>query len=291
MLRMKVGLLFANSMAMVQPAAAIEVAEYAEANGVESVWTVEHVVVPGGYKSAYPYSRSGRMPGGEDSPIPDPLIWLAFVAARTTSIRLATGMMILPQRNPVITAKALATLDVLSGGRVVLGAGIGWLKEEFDIIGVPFKERGTRTDEAIEAMRVLWRDDQPTYHGRHFNFDDARLWPKPVEGVIPIVIGGHSEPAARRAGRLGDGFFPAARDVDENARVISVMRQAAEDAGRDPAAIEITLGGWPDAETVGRYREIGVSRIGVPLLAPDVGAAKGMIDSAMQALRESGEEG
>ncbi len=291
MLRMKVGLLFANSMAMVQPGAAIEVAEYAEANGVESVWTVEHVVVPGGYKSAYPYSRSGRMPGGEDSPIPDPLIWLAFVAARTTSIRLATGMMILPQRNPVITAKALATLDVLSGGRVVLGAGIGWLKEEFDIIGVPFKERGTRTDEAIEAMRVLWRDDQPTYHGRHFNFDDARLWPKPVEGVIPIVIGGHSEPAARRAGRLGDGFFPAARDVDENARVISVMRQAAEDAGRDPAAIEITLGGWPDAETVGRYREIGVSRIGVPLLAPDVGAAKGMIDSAMQALRESGEEG
>jgi probable F420-dependent oxidoreductase len=291
MLRMKVGLLFANSMAMVQPAAAIEVAEYAEANGVESVWTVEHVVVPGGYKSAYPYSRSGRMPGGEDSPIPDPLIWLAFVAARTTSIRLATGMMILPQRNPVITAKAMATLDVLSGGRVVLGAGIGWLKEEFDIIGVPFKERGTRTDEAIEAMRVLWRDDQPTYHGRHFNFDDARLWPKPVEGVIPIVIGGHSEPAARRAGRLGDGFFPAARDVDENARVISVMRQAAEDAGRDPAAIEITLGGWPDAETVGRYREIGVSRIGVPLLAPDVGAAKGMIDSAMQALRESGEEG
>ena len=291
MLRMKVGLLFANSMAMVQPAAATEVAEYAEANGVESVWTVEHVVVPGGYKSAYPYSRSGRMPGGEDSPIPDPLIWLAFVAARTTSIKLATGMMILPQRNPVITAKALATLDVLSGGRVVLGAGIGWLKEEFDIIGVPFKERGTRTDEAIEAMRVLWRDDQPTYHGRHFNFDDARLWPKPVEGVIPIVIGGHSEPAARRAGRLGDGFFPAARDVDENARVISVMRQAAEDAGRDPAAIEITLGGWPDAETVGRYREIGVSRIGVPLLAPDVGAAKGMIDSAMQALRESGEEG
>ena len=291
MLRMKVGLLFANSMAMVQAAAATEVAEYAEANGVESVWTVEHVVVPGGYKSEYPYSRSGRMPGGEDSPIPDPLIWLAFVAARTTSIKLATGMMILPQRNPVITAKALATLDVLSRGRVVLGAGIGWLKEEFDIIGVPFKERGTRTDEAIEAMRVLWRDDQPTYHGRHFNFDDARLWPKPVEGVIPIVIGGHSEPAARRAGRLGDGFFPAARDVDENARVISVMRQAAEDAGRDPAAIEITLGGWPDAETVGRYREIGVSRIGVPLLAPDVGAAKGMIDSAMQALRETGEEG
>ena len=290
MLRMKVGMLFANSMAMVQPKAALEVAEYAEAAGVESLWTVEHVVVPGGYKSAYPYSRSGRMPGGEDSPIPDPLVWLAFVAARTTSIKLATGMMILPQRNPVITAKELATLDVLSGGRVVLGAGIGWLKEEFDIIGVNFEERGTRTDEAVEAMRVLWRDEKPSYHGRHFNFDDARLWPKPVEGVIPIVIGGHSEPAAKRAGRLGDGFFPAARDVDENARIITVMRQAAEDAGRDPATIEITLGGWPDAETVGRYREIGASRIGVPLLAPDVDTAKSMIDSAMQALRESGGE-
>src|SRR5438552_2939927 len=172
--RMKLGMLYANTMASVQPEAAAAIAGHAEAAGVESLWTVEHVVVPGGYESVYPFSRSGRMPGGEDSPIPDPLIWLSFVAARTSRIHLATGMIILPQRNPVITAKELSTLDVLSGGRVILGAGIGWLREEFDIIGVPFEERGSRTDEAIEAMRVLWRDDQPTHHGRHFNFEDAR---------------------------------------------------------------------------------------------------------------------
>lgn len=291
MQRMKLGLAFANTMAAVQPEGAVALAEYAEAAGVESLWTVEHVVVPGGYESTYPYSRSGRMPGGEDSPIPDPLIWLSYVAARTERIGLATGMMILPQRNPVITAKSLATLDVLSSGRVLLGAGIGWLKEEFDAIGIPFEERGSRTDEAIEAMRLLWSDDHPTYHGRHFAFDDARMWPKPINRTIPVVIGGHSEPAARRAARLGDGFFPGARDVDLNERMINLMRQAAEEAGRDPASIEVTLGGWPDEATVERYLGIGAARIIVPSLAVDADAARNTIDSAMQALRDNGAGG
>ena len=288
MSRMKLGLVFANTMAGIPPDGAIALAQHAEAAGVDTLWTVEHVVVPGGYTSTYPYSRSGKMPGGEDSPIPDPLIWLAFVAGHTDRIRLATGMMILPQRNPVITAKELATLDLLSAGRMVLGAGIGWLKEEFEVLGVPFKERASRTEEAIEAMRVLWREDHPTFHGKHFNFDDARMWPKPVNRAIPVVIGGHSEPAARRAGRLGDGFFPAAREPEVNAAMIELMRQTATDAGRDPAAIRVTLGGWPDAETVERLAAVRADQIAVPALSPDIETARNTIDSAMAALKASG---
>ncbi|MEA2646743.1 MAG: hypothetical protein QOE92_1826 [Chloroflexota bacterium] len=290
MSRMKLGLLYSNTMGAVQPDVATALAEHAEAAGVDTLWTVEHVVVPGNYESTYPYNRSGKMPGGEDGAFPDPVVWLAFVAARTSRIRLGTAMMILPQRNPVITAKALATLDVLSGGRMVLGAGIGWLKEEFDAIGIPFAERGSRTDESIEAMRALWRDDHPSFHGRHYNFDDARMWPKPVNRAIPVIVGGHSEPAARRAGRLGDGFFPAAREPEVNAAMIELMRQTATDAGRDPSAIRVILGGWPDAEKIEWAASCGADQLAVPVLAPDIDTARDSIDSAMAALRANGGE-
>ena len=153
---MKFGVMFANVGPMGSAEGAIGIAQGAEAAGIESLWTVEHTVVPAGYQSAYPYSDSGRMPGPEDSPIPDPLIWLTFVAGATSTIRLATGILILPQRNPVVLAKEIATLDQLSGGRVELGVGVGWLEEEFDAIGVPFRERGKRTDDHIEALRALW---------------------------------------------------------------------------------------------------------------------------------------
>ena len=145
---MKFGLMFANTGPFVEPDAAVALAQAAEAAGVESIWTVEHVVVPQGYASQYPYSQDGRMPGGrEDFPIPDPLVWLSYIAAATTEIKLATGILIIPQRNPVVTAKAVATLDVLSKGRMLLGIGSGWLEEEFNALGVPFDDRGDRTDE------------------------------------------------------------------------------------------------------------------------------------------------
>ena len=130
---------FANIGPFADTEGAVRFGRAAEEAGFESLWTVEHVVVPAGYQSAYPYDRSGRMPGAEEAPIPDPLIWLAFVAAATTRIRLATGILILPQRNPVVLAKEVATLDAMSGGRVELGIGVGWLEEEFDAIGVPFQ--------------------------------------------------------------------------------------------------------------------------------------------------------
>ena len=196
---MKFGIIFANVGPYVQPDGAIAMGTLAEQHGFDSAWTVEHVVVPAGYESEYPYSPTGRMPGPEESPIPDPLIWLTWVAAATTTLRLATGILILPQRNPVVLAKELATLDVLSRGRVTLGVGVGWLREEFDALGIPFEERGPRTDESIEALRVLWREDESTYAGTYTNFEQAKSYPKPVQDPIPIHVGGHTKAAARRA--------------------------------------------------------------------------------------------
>ena len=280
---MQLGLMYANVMSAVQPDAAVTIARHAEDVGFDSLWTVEHVVVPGGYESRYPYSTSGRMPGSEDSPIPDPLIWLSYVAARTERIRLCTGVLILPQRSPVVTAKAVATLDVLSGGRVTLGVGVGWLREEFDAIGAPFEDRGRRMDEAIAAMRTLWRDPSPTFEGNYVRFRDARMWPKPVHAAVPIVVGGHSTAAARRAGRLGDGYFPASAEPSDVPRLVATMRHAAVDAGRDPDQIEVTVGGWPTPELVSRLRELGVHRLVVPPGGADVDAVLAGIDAAAAA--------
>jgi probable F420-dependent oxidoreductase len=266
---MKFGIMFANVMGFAEPEGAVAIGQAAEAAGFESLWTVEHVVVPAGYKSAYPYAEDGRMPGGEDAPIPDPLIWLAYVAASTSTIKLATGILILPQRNPVVAAKEIATLDRLSGGRVILGVGAGWLQEEFDVIGIPFEDRGARLDDHIEAMRALWTQDKASMHGTHTSFDDAIMRPRPAQPSVPIHIGGHSMVAARRAGRLGDGFFPAKGDLP---KLFAAMREAAVEAGRDPDAIEITTGdpevlGPKAGDAIKRLEDQGVSRVIIPPLA------------------------
>lgn len=167
---MKFGLMFANAGPFTMPSLFAHLANSAEQFGFESIWTVEHVVIPMGYKSTYPYSRDGRMPGGEDAPIADPLLPLAYAAAVTTKLKLATGIIILPQRHPVYLAKEVATLDILSNGRVMLGIGSGWLKEEFESLGVDFHTRGARTDEAIQVMRALWRENEASFRGKHFNF-------------------------------------------------------------------------------------------------------------------------
>jgi probable F420-dependent oxidoreductase len=268
---LKFGIMFANAGPAAQPEHAVALAQLAEEAGFESLWTVEHVVVPVGYESQYPYSRDGRMPGGEEVPIPDPLVWLTYVGAHTTRIKLATGILILPQRNPVVVAKEVATFDVLTSGRAILGVGVGWLKEEFDVIGVPFEERAARTDDAIAALRALWAPGAASYEGRYTSFGPVHSLPKPAQaGGVPIVVGGHSEAAARRAGRLGDGFFPARGDLDSLPGLFDAMRKAAVDAGRDPDAIEITAGGAMDVEGAKRYADLGVDRLVVPPLGFDV---------------------
>lgn len=266
---MDFGIAFANTGPFAGADGAADFARAAEDAGFESIWTVEHVVVPAGYQSTYPYHPSGKMPGGEDSPIPDPLIWLAYVAATTSRIKLATGILILPQRNPVVLAKELATLDAMSGGRLELGIGVGWLEEEFDAIGVPFAQRGRRTDDYVAAMRSLWSDDEASYHSEFVDFTDCVLRPRPTEGRIPVHVGGHTDAAARRAGRLGDGFFPGTGKHAELARLFDVVRSSASERGRDPAALEFTTGGNGAIgdgalDEVKALAEIGTTRVIVP---------------------------
>ena len=273
-------MMFANAGPWCLPDNATAMAEAAEQFGIESLWTVEHVVVPKDYQSAYPYSPTGKMPGPEETPIPDPLIWLSYMAARTSTVRLCTGILILPQRHPAITAKEVATLDVLSNGRVTLGVGVGWLREEFDVLDVPFDERATRTDEAIQALRAFWTQDEPTFHGAHYNFDGAKSHPRPVQpGGVPIHVGGHTKAAARRAGRLGDGFFPGTASFETLGELIDVMRKAAVDAGRDPDAIEITAGGAMDLDGIRRYEDVGVSRMIIPPLAFDADGLRANLET------------
>jgi alkanesulfonate monooxygenase SsuD/methylene tetrahydromethanopterin reductase-like flavin-dependent oxidoreductase (luciferase family) len=157
---------------------------------------------------------------------------------------------------------------------VILGVGVGWLEEEFDAIGVPFADRGARTDDHVHALRALWEQDTTTYHGQFVDFENAKMYPKPVNGTVPVVVGGHSKPAARRAGRLGDGFFPARTTPEELTGLLEEMRRAAKDAGRDPDAIEVTAGGVMDLDGVKRFGDLGVDRIVLPPLGFDAETLK-----------------
>jgi probable F420-dependent oxidoreductase len=266
---MKFGIVFANTGPFADPDGAARFALAAEEAGFESLWTVEHVVVPAGYQSTYPYDPSGKMPGGEVAPIPDPLIWLSYLAGVTSTINLATGVLILPQRNPVVLAKEVATLDVLSGGRAHLGIGVGWLEEEFDALDVPFAGRGKRTDEHVGAMRALWSQEQASYHGDLIDFTDCISLPKPVDGAVPIHVGGHTDLAAKRAGRLGDGFFPGRGAHEDLAHLLDLARSTAQEHGRDPAAIEMTTGGngvlgSKAMDELKALEDLGVDRVVVP---------------------------
>jgi probable F420-dependent oxidoreductase len=250
-----------RSSVVATPEYAAGLAGVAEEVGCDSIWAVEHVVVPAAYRSLYPYSPDGKMGLTGDEAIPDPLDWLAFVAARTETLRLATGMIILPEHNPLLLAKRLATIDVLSGGRLMVGIGVGWLREESEAVGVDFGERGARADEYIEVMRALWADGPATHHGRFFDFEAMKSHPKPVQpGGVPILVGGSSEAAARRAGRLGDGFFPLGLSPDDLVPVLEIMRRAAVDAGRDPDAIELTVNATKKLDVAKRYAELGATR-------------------------------
>jgi probable F420-dependent oxidoreductase len=269
---MKFGLMYSNTGMGASAAGARDLTTRAERLGFESLWTVEHVVVPSGYESKYPYDKSGKMAGGaEDYDLPDPLIWLAYVAAITDRIKLATGILIVPQRNPLVLAKEVATLDALSHGRMILGVGVGWLEEEFVALGVPFADRGRRLDDYLAAMRALWQQDKASVDTTYTSFANCISRPRPVRGTVPIVVGGHSPAAARRAAKFGDGFFPGAGKIDELRSLLDVLRRECDAIGRDPSEIELTLagGGRTFDETASRIEqleELGVDRLILPPL-------------------------
>jgi probable F420-dependent oxidoreductase len=240
-----------------------------EEMGFESIWAVDHVVMCPDYESKYPYSADGRSPFHEDVEQPDPLIWLSWLAASTRSIRLATGILIVPLRNPLVLAKQVASLDRLSGGRLMLGIGVGWVREEAEAVGTSFEDRGRRCDEAVEAMRALWREPISSYSGESVCFEKVVSRPKPVnESGVPIVVGGHSLAAARRAGRLGDGFYPLGVRGDELDALLDAMRGAAREHGRDPDAIEVSTTGSLDPRSCEPLLAQGVDRM---IVSPSTG--------------------
>jgi probable F420-dependent oxidoreductase len=264
---MKVGLAFASSIG-IDGNSALEICRRAESAGFESVWGGEHVIIPDAIGSKYPYTADGKIPAEPDTPIPDPLIWLAFAAAAAPTLRLGTCILIVPQRNPLILAKELATLDQLSGGRVELGLGVGWMKEEFDALGVPWERRGARNDEYIAAMRALWAAPHAEFHGDFVDFEPATCSPRPVNGSIPVLVGGDTDAAINRAVRLADGYFPGEGDVERLGALIGRLRSAAEKAERDPNSIEINaMFGVQMADPVAgveQMAELGVGRIMIP---------------------------
>ena len=264
---MKVGLAFASSAAIDGPAT-IEICRRAEEVGFESLWGGEHVIIPDEIYSKYPYTEDGKIPAEPDTPIPDPLIWLAFAAAAAPNLRLGTCILIVPQRNPLVLAKELATLDQLSGGRVELGLGVGWLKEEFEALGVPWERRGARNDEYIEAMKALWQGPHAEFHGDFVDFAPVTCSPRPVNGSIPIIVGGDTERAIARAGKMADGYFPGEGNIDRLKDLIASVKRSAESNNRDPESVKISaiFGAQmmnPEAG-VEEMRSAGVDRIMVP---------------------------
>lgn len=277
---MQFGLFFVNVGPFAEPEPFGHLVTTAEQNGFESAWTIEHVVIPVGYQATYPYDPSGKIPLPNDTPMPDPLLPLAYAAALTKTIKLGTGIVILPQRHPFYMAKEAATLDRLSGGRLLLGIGVGWLKEEFDALGIPFEERAARTDETMRAMRSLWKGEPEAFDSEFFSWGPVESQPKPVrpEGV-PIVIGGHSKAAARRAARYGDGFFPGVFSAEQLRGLLAVMNEECERVGRDPSTIEITaVLGAPEQEQVEAMAAAGADRLLLGYGQNDIGSAQQVED-------------
>lgn len=222
------------------------VATAIEDNGFDEIAVVEHTAVVADTASTYPYAKSGRSPLADDVDLPDPIELLTFMAACTSRITLSTAVLVLPNHHPVMLAKRLATLDRLAHGRVRICVGMGWMREEIEACGGTFAGRGAVADESIEVMRALWADAGPggaSQCGEHYSFERVHSWPKPSRpNGVPIYIGGHSDAAARRAGRLGNGFQPLGIYGDKLAAKLEVMKEAADQAGRDRSEIDLVLG-------------------------------------------------
>jgi len=255
---LKFGLFSVNMYACSYPEAAAGVARAAEAAGFESAWAGEHVVLPDPQAPPSPMAPEDRAL--------DPLIALTYIAAQTRTLRLGTGIIILPQRNPLVLAKELASLDVLSNGRLIFGVGAGYLEPEFRAIGAPFEHRGPRTVEYIEAMRALWSQPKPAYQGRFVAYSDIQAHPQPVQQPgPPVVLGGHSPMAFRRAVEHGNGWYGFALDHAGTEQALAGLREAGEKYAR-PAAlgaleISVTPRGAVDQASAERYAALGVHRL------------------------------
>ena len=241
--------------------------------GFESVWVPEHVVLFDEYESRYPYALDGRFPGTGDTGLLEPLTALTYLAAVSDTVRLGTGICLVSQRNPVYTARQVADLDVLSGGRVELGVGVGWLKEEFDALAMPFDHRGERARDHIAVMRTLWADEVSAYEGKHYTLPECRFYPKPLQQPgPPIHVGGETDGALRRVADVGQGWFGFNRLPDDVPEALVRLDRILEERGRSRDDITVSIS--PYFNQVGpaeieRYAELGVDRVIVTALAFD----------------------
>ncbi|MET0456025.1 MAG: LLM class F420-dependent oxidoreductase [Mycobacterium sp.] len=248
------------------------IAAAAERHGFATLWSGEHVVMVDDSSSRYPYSDDGRIAVPAQEDWLDPMIGLSFAAAATSTIGIATGVLLLPEHNAVATAKQAASLDVLSGGRLTLGVGIGWSRDEFEALGVPFERRGARTTEYVEAMRTLWRDDVASFAGEFVGFDAVRVNPKPLRGGrIPIVVGGNGDAALRRVVAWGDGWYGFNVDgADGAARHVGRIRQLCEQTGRDIGELRLAVAlRDPQSSDVDALDDLGVDELVLVASPPD----------------------
>jgi probable F420-dependent oxidoreductase len=267
----KLDLWLPTASPMTTPELLDAVAAGAEARGIGTIWVGEHVVLFTEYASRYPYAEDGRIPAPPGSGLLDPLITLTYLAARTSTVRLGTAMLLLPQRNPVYVAKEVSSLDGLSGGRVDLGVGVGWLKEEFDALNVPWERRGRRTDEYLEVLRTLWIDNPSEFHGETYDLAPCEMFPKPIQQPHPpLHIGGESTAALRRAAHLGQGWHTNNRSPEELVAGLAELDVQLEVAERSRGDLRITVCPYfqqltPDA--VEGYAEAGADAVAALFLA------------------------
>jgi len=258
---MKMGI----SLFMLRPEQMADVAVRAESLGFESVWVAEHLVFPAEIRSRYPYAKEGVPPINPATPLLDPLLVLMQVAARTQRIRLGTNVYILPLRHPIAVARMVGTLDVLSGGRVSFGVGLGWLEEEFTAVGIDFASRAGRGREAIRALRALWTEEVPAFSGKYVAFEPVRFEPKPVQRPHPpILVGGESEAALRRAAALGDGWYGVGHTPDSAATQVRRLRELLAEQGRAAVPFDCTVScasGELTADAVRQFEDAGITRI------------------------------
>lgn len=260
------------------------VATAAERSGFATLWAGEHVVMVDRSASRYPYSDDGQIAVPATADWIDPLIGLSFAAAATSTIGLATGVLLLPEHNPVLVAKQSATLDTLSGGRFTLGVGVGWSREEFAALGIPFERRAARTAEYVAAMRTLWRDEVASFDGEFVRFESIRVNPKPVAGNrVPIVLGGNSDAALRRVTAWGDGWYGFNLDgVSAVAERIDFLRRLCDDNGRDRAELQLAVAlRDPTVDDVRHLAELGVDELVIVEGPPEDAAAAGDWVSAL----------
>ena len=259
---MRIGVCSANSGPYATPDMLVRLSETAEKTGVDSIWVSEHLVVPD------PKQPPSNMDPGD--PILDPVTALAFLAGRTRSVLLGTGIIVLPLRNPLILAKELATVDVLSGGRLVFGVGVGYVEREFEALGASFEDRGARTEEYLAAIRAIWTQAQPAYHGETVSLSGVQAYPHPVQRPHPpIVMGGYAPPVMRRTIREADGWFGWGLDLGATARRLEILRETASRVprgeGLGPLEISITPPADVDVDTAAGYATLGVDRLNLQL--------------------------